>query len=270
MRSGPAGAAIGFGAAWAILGWLPLLQPPLTWHAYYGLFGALGAWLALGTLIQRARWLVPPLIAALVFLALLQAATPSLDLGTAFYQIRASNFVLMTRRFLLAQDPIPSGSRIYLAQVPGSVGLIPWDQRSIAPQLWTGDTTLAMYYVSRYRKREPGDSIGRDFMYTYDNQKGWASQLIVVPTAASSPAEVERYSTFLWSIGRFAEARPYFEELVARFPGEWSAAYNLGSCYMQMKDTLSARRWYDHATALREAPARPEAPAAPPRRAPRR
>jgi len=36
-----------------------------------------------------------------------QALTPSLDLGTAFYQIRASNFVLMTRTFLLAQDPVP-------------------------------------------------------------------------------------------------------------------------------------------------------------------
>src|SRR5207248_6517748 len=44
----------GFGASWAILGWVPLLNPILGWHAYYGMFGMLGAWLAIAALL--ARW----------------------------------------------------------------------------------------------------------------------------------------------------------------------------------------------------------------------
>ena len=251
----PPGRLIAFGVAWAILGWLPLLQPPLTWHAYYGLFGALGAWLALGCLLSRARWALAPVLGAMVVLAAAQALTPSLDLGTAFYQIRASNFVLMTRTFLLAQDPVPPPhSRIFLAQVPGAVGLIPWDQRSIAPQIWTGDTTLSMYYVSRYQPRTPGDSLGKDVLFSYDNGRGWQSQLIDVPTAASPPEIVQQYATFLWSIGRPADARTQFLRLAQQYPAEWAAAFNLGSCYLQMGDSAQALRWYERAASLPGAP----------------
>ncbi len=250
------GRVIAFGGAWAILGWLPLLQPPLTWHAYYGIFGALGAWLVLGVLVARVRWLLAPVLAGLVFLHVAVSATPSLDLGTEFYQIRASNFVRMTRSFLMSRAPeIPPHSRIFLAQVPGSVGLIPWDQRSIAPQIWTGDTTLAMYYVSRYHPRAEGDSLGRDILFAYDNKKGWSSQLIVFPTATSSPAEVKQYGTFLWGIGHAAEARVQFERLANQYPRDWSAAFNLGTCYIRMGDTLQGLRWCERAAALPGAPA---------------
>jgi hypothetical protein len=249
------GRVAAFGAVWAVVGWLPLLQPPLTWHAYYGLFGALGAWLALGVLIARARWLLAPVLAALVLLHLAQAATPSLDLGTEFYQIRASNFVRLTRSFLLTQaSELPPHSRIFLAQVPGSVGLIPWDRRSIAPQIWTGDTTLTMYYVSRFHPREAGDTLGRDILFSYDNRKGWSSQDIVVPTTTSSPDEVKRYAKFLWSIGRAADAHVHFERLVERNPGDWSAAFNLGTCYFKMGDSLQGRRWYERAASIPGAP----------------
>ena len=251
------GRVIAFGVVWALVGWLPLLQPPLTWHAYYGLFGAFGAWLALGCLLARARWTVAPILCALVVLRTALAFTPSLDLGTEFYQVRASNFVRMTRNFLLNQTPSPPAhSRIFLAKVPGAVGLVPWDQRSIAAQVWTGDTTLGTYYVSHFQPRAAGDSLGLDYLFTFEEKSGWESKQILVPTSTSTPTEVEKHAMFLWSIGHFVDARAQFQRLEERFPDDWGVAFNLGSCCYKMGDSLEALRWYERAASLPGAPAK--------------
>jgi hypothetical protein len=151
---------IAFGAAWTVIGWLPLLAPPLGWHAYYGLFGALGAWLVLAT------WLAPHRVAAIATVAAIaiigggRVFTSSRDWGTAWYQNRASNFVRVTRDYFKSVVPaFPSHSRIYLSGVPNGVGLIPGEESPLL-QFWYGDTTLRAYFVSKYRPRSAGEPAG--------------------------------------------------------------------------------------------------------------
>jgi len=55
------------GTTWALAGWLPLLSPSVGWHAYYGLFGAFGAWLVLGVWLASRRWAAVALIGLLTF-----------------------------------------------------------------------------------------------------------------------------------------------------------------------------------------------------------
>src|SRR5262249_28039563 len=81
------------GAAWAGAAWLPLAMPTIGWHAYYGTFGALGAWLALATLIARAPGVGATLAAGLLALGVAAADTPTDDWGTTWFQLRAARYI---------------------------------------------------------------------------------------------------------------------------------------------------------------------------------
>src|SRR5439155_10329937 len=141
-----------FGATWALLAWLPLASPSLGWHAYYGMLGMLGAWLAIAPSLARRPALAVAVVAALALVRAGRAQTPSRDWGNEWFQQRAANFGTYTRNFFLARYPsVPPHARIFLSELPGGVGLVPGGEESPAFRVWYGDTTLHTYFASRYR-----------------------------------------------------------------------------------------------------------------------
>src|SRR5262249_31169918 len=105
-------AALGW--VWACAAWLPLAMPTIGWHAYYGTFGALGAWLALATFLTQAPAAGGLLAAVSLVLGVAAADTPTDDWGTTWFQLKAASYIGGAHAQLLAQHPtLPPGSRIY-------------------------------------------------------------------------------------------------------------------------------------------------------------
>jgi hypothetical protein len=183
----PGPRAFALGLTWAACGWAPLAFPTIGWHAYYGLFGAFGVWLALGTLLARSRAATLVVIACTGVLAAAAADTPSQDWGTPWFQRRAAEFTGETHDELLRLHPaVPRGSRLFFTGVPSGIGLLPGGDDSPELRLWYGDPALRAAFLSRYRPRAAGDRAGRDFFFRYDADSGW------VELAAPASAEASR------------------------------------------------------------------------------
>jgi hypothetical protein len=158
-----------FGGAWALIAWLPLGQPGLGWHAYYALAGALGAWLALATVLARAPGVAIGVVSALALLRVGMADTPSMDWGTEWYQRRAGGFLAFMRADLLHKEPHPPAhARLFFVGVPSNVGFI--TEGAPALRVWYRDTTLSGGLFRDYRKRT---SDGVDRFFRYDSTSGW-------------------------------------------------------------------------------------------------
>jgi hypothetical protein len=255
----PRAAAVAvFGASWALLAWLPLFKASLGFHAYYGLLGALGAWLALGTLLARWPAFAVTVVLSLALLRSARSMTRSTDWGTEWFQRRAEQFGVETRAFLRARYPtFPPYSRVYLSSVPPGVGLVPGGEQSPALRVWYGDTTLETHFFSRFRARSAGRPAGNDYFFRYDSTSGWR-ELAVGPEdlrgrPARDPAwalEQQDLMSELLGARDWKDASSVARKLVAVRPDQVDAAFNLAVCFHNLGEMDSAAYWYRYAARL--------------------
>ncbi len=167
-----------FGVAWAAIAWVPLLLPSIDWHDYYGLLGAMGAWLALATVLAG----VPPLAIAAVFVVAtlqpVQANTKVWSFSAAYYQRRQAYFVGRLRTELLRIHPrLPSHARLHFAHVPNSIGLgYAWF--SPAFSVWYSDSTIRGEFWSSYRPRAAEAQAAPDYFFRYDSTSGRWTEVV--------------------------------------------------------------------------------------------
>jgi hypothetical protein len=245
--------AVLFGLGWSVLAWLPLLDPRLGWHSYYGLLGALGAWLALGTLFSpvHLRYVGLAVVILSAFLRSGAAATPSSDWGSAWYQRRAADFLTFMRDDLQQKLPKPpSRARLYFTNVPSQVGFL--TEGAPALRVWYGDTTLSGGYLSQYQQR--GVWEGTDFFFRYDSTAGWVR---LNEERALTEAEKERWvadhsemaAAFVKAEDWEAAAREYLA-LSGTDPTNPRYAEGLAISYAMNGDSAQAARWFDVAAGL--------------------
>lgn len=177
-----------FGCAWAVLGWLPLLVPALSFQPYYALLGAMGAWLALGVALSRRVRAAALVVAMLALLRPARAATPAFDWGSEWYHRRAAEFLGVMRSSLLQlHAELPPHTRLYFLRVPSQVGLLSGGAPAL--RVWYGDATLRGAYLTGYRPRAVGEPRGRDYFFRYDTtREGWVEIVMGAEDVAAARA----------------------------------------------------------------------------------
>lgn len=242
--------------AWAAVGWLPLLMPGVGWHAYYGLFGMLGAWLLLGSWLARRPALALAVVAALALLRPLQAATVSRDWGDESYQRRAAEFIDFMRRDLLAKVPaVPPHSRLYFVDVPSNVGFLQGDGPAL--RVWYREPTVTGALFSQYRARPAGGPAGSDRFFRYDSVAGWIEihrgpEVVATARAADRMWRVdhERLAVVLSRAGDWPGTAAEYAKLAAVFPDSVAYLYYAGLAALVAGDSSVARTWLVRAAAL--------------------
>lgn len=160
-----------FAAVWMVAGWSPLLFPSISWHAYYGCLGTMGAWFAIALWLERRPRAALTAIACLALLRGAQAATPGWDWGREWYLRRAGNLLTTIRDDLLRQHPtLPPHARVYFGHIPNNIGLIAGE--SPALRVWYRDSTLHAGFYSYYRPRLDTEAPGQDFFFRFDSLTG--------------------------------------------------------------------------------------------------
>jgi hypothetical protein len=254
--AGPAGGLAALAGAWALAGWLPLLMPSVGWHAYYGLFGMLGAWLLLGAWLARRPALALSVVAVLTLLRPLQAATVSRDWGDEWYQGRAAEFIDFMRRDLLAKVPaVPPHSRFYFVDVPSNVGFLQGDGPAL--RVWFREPTVSGALFSQYRARRAGLPAGPDRFFRYDSTAGWIEVHRGPEEAASARAadplwreDHERLAAALSRGGDWPGTAAEYAKLAAAFPDSVDYLYYAGLAASAAGDLTAARTWLVRAAAL--------------------
>lgn len=185
------GRVVLWGALWAVIGWSPLFMPSIGWHAYYGGFGALGAWLPGGVLLSRRPRLVPIVLICLVLVRSARAETLSWDWGNEWYQRRAGRILEAVRQGLRSHHPtLEPNTRIYFANIPNNIGLIAG--RSPAVRVWYDDSSLNADFYSGYRVRQPNDPPGEDLFFRLDTLAG------LVEVDASGGSSAKQIASISW------------------------------------------------------------------------
>ncbi len=240
-------------AAWAAAGWAPLLQPGLGWHAYYGLFGALGAWLLMGAWLAKRPAVAGAAVAAVALLGAARADTPSADWGDAWYQRRAGYFVARMRDHLRALHPSwPAHSRLWFSELPNNVGFLSGDGPAL--RVWYADPTLRAGFQSAWRPRAAGESAGEDYFFRADSLRGWIEMRTGAEDAALAERENPRWSedqqslaTLLLERGDAPRAAAMYRKVADARPRDAEPAYNVGVAMLAAGDTLRASQWFAEA-----------------------
>ncbi|MGH7731005.1 MAG: hypothetical protein ACRENJ_07110 [Candidatus Eiseniibacteriota bacterium] len=161
------GRVVAFGGCWAALGFAILFMPSIGWHAYYGVLGSFGIWLALGSILARHRSLAMAAILALALTREARAATPSWDWGTDWYQARAGAILALIRERLFRFHPkLPAHSRLYFARLPNNIGMLAGDGPAL--RIWYDDPSVVARYYSAYAPRAPLGPAGPDYFFRFD------------------------------------------------------------------------------------------------------
>jgi hypothetical protein len=156
---------------WMAAGWFPLMLPSISWHAYYGCLGALGAWVALALWLQRHGRIAVTLIAILSVLHGAQANTRTWDWGNEWYQRRAGNMQNAIRESLYRLHPTLSPySRVFFGHIPNNIGLVAGQSPAI--RIWYRDPTLRADFYSAYVPRTASEPNGDDFFFHFDSLAG--------------------------------------------------------------------------------------------------
>jgi hypothetical protein len=167
----PVRSFVAFGAAWAAAAWAPLFQASVGWHAYYGGLGAMGAWLAIVTPLERRPRAVLAVLAVLCALHLPAAASSGWDWGSEWYQRRAGNLLGVIRKQLVARHPtLRPYSRLYFGSIPNNIGLVAGNSPAI--KVWYRDSTIAAGFYSYYRPRPATLPAGPDLFFHFDSTAG--------------------------------------------------------------------------------------------------
>ncbi|TMQ68498.1 MAG: hypothetical protein E6K78_00680 [Candidatus Eisenbacteria bacterium] len=248
---------VAFATAWAIVGSLPLIVPSIGWHSYYGLWGALGAWMALAGLVAARRALAIGLVAALALLRSVFAETPSWDRSTEIFQLRAAFFMRLMSESLADLYPrLPSHARLYFARVPRDVGFTAGN--GFALRLWYRDSTLRAGYYSEYEPRRRDEPAGRDYFFRYDSVRTWVEVVHGAEDVASGRAANPRWEGDHRDLARllgmkadWSGAASEFAKLAAAAPANPEYAVNLAYCLERGGDSLAAALWFARADSLR-------------------
>lgn len=243
-------------ATWTAAGWLPLLAPALGWHAYYGLFGMLGAWSLLGALLARRRAAALVVLAALALLRPLHAATASRDWGDEAYQKRAAEFLNFMRLDLRAKVPAPGRhTRFYFVGVPSSVGFLQGDGPAL--RVWYGDPTLGGGLFADYRVRHAAAPPGLDRFFGFDSTTGWveirAGAEDVAAARAARPGWREDHERLAIALSRgedWKAAAAEYAKLARAFPDSVNYVYYAGLAAMAADDSVGGRAWLVRAARL--------------------
>lgn len=260
VREGRARSARGIvtvAIAWSVAGLLPLLLPNLGWHAYYGLFGALGAWLGIAAVVPEAPRVWAGVVAALTLLGAARSDTPSTDWGDAYYQRRAARLLRETRELVLASVPRPEPhTRLWFTGLPDRIGLLQGDGPAFR---WLyGDSTLRAGYWSEWRPAG-SNTAGRDRFFRIHN----GPRLVEVHVdgsdttrerlAAPEWAEDLQALAVQWHLsGDSRRASQLLERIARARVRDAEPAYNLAVVRMALGDSVGAGEW------LLEATRRPE------------
>jgi hypothetical protein len=247
---------VAFAACWALVGSAPLLLPSIGWHAYYGLFGAFGAWLMFMIALERRPGIALAVVLALAAIRPLRADTPSWDWASDAYQRRAGYFLQLLRDDLLRRHPtMPPHARLYFARVPRNIGLIAGDGPAF--RVWYRDTTIRAGYYSYYRPRAEGEPAGPDYFFRFDSVGAWVE---VVPGREDVRAARERdpyweadhreLALLLGTSDDWRAAARELEKLAGAFPDSLEYPLNAAVCYEKLGDSSAAARWYARAAAL--------------------
>jgi hypothetical protein len=254
-RSSRAAEAMRFGVAWSLIGWLPLFMPALGWHAYYALFGALGAWLALATWLSRRTEFAVLVVATLAVLRFVHADTPSRDWGSEWYQRRAASFLDGLETNLKTLQPsMPANARLFFVKVPSNVGFLAGDGPAL--RVWYGEPTLTGGYYSSYQKRAEDRAPGPDYFFRYDSTAGWVPVIAGAenPTNAQAGGAEWRHdhevlaATFA-KANDWARAATEYEKLAEADSLNAHYAHDAGVSYETAGDSTMAARWYAKAAA---------------------
>jgi hypothetical protein len=235
---------------------LPLLAPGLGWHAYYGLFGMLGAWTLLGAMLARRGAPALVVVMALALLRPLHAATASLDWGDEAYQKRAAEFLHFMRLDLQAKVPAPEhGGRFFFVGVPSSVGFL--QGTGPALRVWYGDPTLSGGLFSSYRVRDPRSAPGPDRFFRFDSTAGWieirAGAEDVAASRAADPHWREDHERLAIALSRgedWPRAAAEYAKLAGVFPDSANYVYYAGLAAVVAGDSTGGRAWLERALRL--------------------
>jgi hypothetical protein len=247
---------VAFGGVWAVLGWAPLLMPPLGWHAYYALLGSMGVWLALSVLLASRPWAAIALVMALALIRPARADTRSLDWGSEWYQRRAAEFIRAMRVQLLARHPsLPPHARLFFVRVPSNVGFLAGDAPAL--RVWYGDPTLRGGYYSSFRPRGPGEPPGPDYFFRFDSTTGWVEVHAGAEDVPRAREDNPRWETDHLTLagalargGDWALAGAEYAKLAGAFPERGEYPFNAGVSYETLGDSAAAALWYARAAAL--------------------
>lgn len=246
---------VSFGFTWAVLGWLPILLPSLRWHAYYGLLGSLGAWLAISIPLARRPRLALAVILALLLLRAGRSTTVIHDWGEESYVRRAGVFVDAMRADLLAKVPSPKPhTRFYFTQLPSEVGFLIEDGPSL--RVWYRDPTLRGDYWANFRARASTLPPGEDRFLRYDVVVGWVEVVPMLPPSKDSSLRsqwTDDHRRLAQTLARgedWAAAFKEFRLLAEAEPESASYAFLAGLSALALADTMSARTWVARAAAL--------------------
>jgi len=241
---------VSFGIVAAAAGWVPLLWPGLAWQSYYGLLGALGAWLAVSTALAHRPRIALIVLLACSFLRSAQGVTPSLEWGSEAYQRRAGTFLRSMRADLQRKHPsFPPHARLYFTGVPSSVGFI--TKGAPALRVWYGDSTLSGGLYRAYRSRGPTRAAGPDYFFRYDTTSGWvqihAGDEDLAAARRTNPRWEQDHLELSAAMARaedWAGVGLQYEKLARAFPDSAEYALNAAMGFEMNGDSIRAVTWY--------------------------
>ena len=205
--------------------------------------------LALAPLLASRRVIAVAVIAALVVLRAGQAATPSLDWGSEWYQNRAGAFLDFMRRDLLRKQPdVAPHTRLFFSHVPSNVGFL--TESGPALRVWYGDSTLSGGFVGRYTRRDATQPPGPDLFFRYDSTTGW----VRIATGAEDTAQARRVNP-RWEADHrqlaaaFARAQAWREAGRSRAPRGGAPEHPRSRRMLPLlcdgRRSLAAARWFE-------------------------
>jgi len=187
----PSRRGVALGLAWAFGSWWILFLPSIGWHAYYGVLGSMGFWIAMGSVLERhRRWAIAAVV-LLAFFREAEAATMSWDWGSAWYQVRAGRILDSIRARLFEMHPnLPPNSRLYFAEIPNNIGFLAGDGPAV--RVWYEDRSLRAMYLSAYEPRA-ATAAGGDYFFLFDS---------LTTLYEMTPGEPEPPGDFRWRRAR--------------------------------------------------------------------
>jgi len=231
------------GAAWALLGALPVAAVAPIWSAYYYFFALCGVGLLIGAV--TAGWRRPAVLALLVLLAwgsqngrrldefaTRQDAWSTQSHVNRFYLDRAMGRVTYYLDQLKAVHPqLAPRTTVYFAGLPAFVAF----QVADGPLLrWAyRDTSLRGYYVTNFTRR----SVERGPVYVIQVDGDSLRDITQEPTLFLSMAASAALSEHM---DRAVDA---IEEALARHPENPTVGYWAGIIHLANGDTAEVSRW---------------------------